>query len=257
MATQSDIRRIIAVEDFLGFTYNGQHSKNFGIVRVSSGNRLKEELPEIVDITQNIEGSDGLLYYGSNYKKRDFTINYAFDGMTAEQKSALQKWLGDGEIHDLEFDERPGVKYQAKVTGKAVLNYIPFEDKEKTIYKGEGTIVFTCYYPFGRQRVEASGSTTYTFDGGDRRMYPKINFNKLASELTIHKASSNGTLLMRVDTSIGKAFTIDCEKFLIYDTDGEIYNSAIKGGDFFSVSPGDALYFSTSPSKIVYDQIYY
>lgn len=261
MVAQSIARRIVIMEGFLGFTYNNKHSKDFGIIRVISGNRMKEDLlPEITDITQNIEGADGLLYYGSNYKKRDFAIEYAFDGMTEAQKKALQKWLGDGQIHELEFDEKPEIKYQAKVTGKATLSHIPFDENGQTIYKGEGTIVFTCYQPFGKKKITATpASNTYTF-GTDsvRAMYPKITFTNLNNELIIRKGTSAGEQLIKIDgNSINKEISIDCEKFLIYDNNGNLYNDTIRSGDFFSVNPGDTLYFSVEPSEIVYNELYY
>ena len=81
---------VMAKEAFLGFTFNGRHSSDFGIVRVINGNRIKEDLfPESADITQNIEGADGTLYYGSNYKKRDFTVDFAFDNMTEATKKYM------------------------------------------------------------------------------------------------------------------------------------------------------------------------
>jgi hypothetical protein len=54
--------------------------------------------------------------------------------------------FGDKKIHPLIFDETPYKTYQAKVTGSSTLKYIPFGDKDfGRIYKGEGTVTFTCY----------------------------------------------------------------------------------------------------------------
>jgi hypothetical protein len=59
----------------------------------------------------------------------------------------LRAFFGDKKIHDLTFDERPYKTYKAKVTGTATLKYIPFDEGEgrERVYKGEGTIQFTCY----------------------------------------------------------------------------------------------------------------
>jgi hypothetical protein len=49
------------------------------------------------------------------------------------------------------FDECPYKIYSAKVTGTATLKYIPFaEGATNRLYKGEGSIQFTCYSPFAR-----------------------------------------------------------------------------------------------------------
>jgi hypothetical protein len=43
--------------------------------------------------------------------------------------------------------------YKAKVTGTATIKHIPFAEGETNrIYKGEGTIQFTCYDPYARSR---------------------------------------------------------------------------------------------------------
>jgi phage-related protein len=46
------------------------------------------------------------------------------------------------------FDEYPYKTYSAKVTGQASLKHIVFELEEGRVYRGEGTIQFTCYYPY-------------------------------------------------------------------------------------------------------------
>jgi hypothetical protein len=67
----------------------------------------------------------------------------------------LKAHFGDKQIHDLIFDETPYKVYSAKVTGTATIKYIPFaEGDTNRLYKGEGTIQFTCYYPFARCRFK-------------------------------------------------------------------------------------------------------
>ena len=143
--------------DFMGFTYGTDaegkpvHSSDLGIVRVSDGSRFNENLlPTIQDKTVQVPGGDGTYYFGSYYTQRQFTINYAFDDLTEEGVKRLKSHFGDKKIHDLVFDERPDRIYSAKVTGTATIKHIPFDSSGKTIYKGEGSIQFTCYYPFAR-----------------------------------------------------------------------------------------------------------
>jgi hypothetical protein len=58
-------------KDFVGFTYNGVHSSDLGIVRVSEGSRFNENLlPTIQDKTVQVQGGDGTYYFGSYYTQR-------------------------------------------------------------------------------------------------------------------------------------------------------------------------------------------
>ena len=133
--------------DYMGFTYGNKHSSDLGIVRVSDGSRFNENLlPTIQDKTVQIPGGDGTYYFGSYYTQRQFSVSFAFDSLTEEQLATLKSHFGDKKIHDLVFDERPYKTYRAKVTGTATLKYIPFGSER--VYKGEGTLQFTCYQPF-------------------------------------------------------------------------------------------------------------
>lgn len=51
-------------------------------------------------------------------------------------------------MSDLIFDEEPYKVYTAKITGNSSLKSIPFEEKGERIYNGEGTLEFTCYWPY-------------------------------------------------------------------------------------------------------------
>ena len=135
--------------DFLGFSYNGVHSSELGIFRTSEGSRFNENLlPTSKDITVQVPGGDGTYYFGSYYSQRNFTISYAFDELTEVQIERLGRIFGDKKIHPLIFDEKPYKTYYAKVTGTTSIKHVPFTIEDQRIYKGEGTIQFTCYQPF-------------------------------------------------------------------------------------------------------------
>lgn len=150
--------------DFIGFTYGGKHSiDDFGIYRTSDGNRYNINLiPQLNDKTADVPGSDGQYYFGSYYKTRQFSISIAFDSLSEELYSSVRNWLNGKEIQELIFDETPYKVYSAKVTGTPQLKVICFEERGQRVYKGEGSIQFTCYYPY-------SHSPTLTKDGKDGR----------------------------------------------------------------------------------------
>ena len=138
------------IGDYIGFTYNNVHSSDLGIVRVSDGSRFNENLlPTIQDKTVQVPGGDGTYFYGSYFTQRQFSVSFAYDSLTEEQIARLKAHFGDKKIHSLVFDERPYKTYQAKVTGTATIKYVPFAEGETNrLYKGEGTIQFTCYQPY-------------------------------------------------------------------------------------------------------------
>lgn len=150
-------------DDYVGFTYNGFHSSDLGIVRTSNGSRYSQNLlPTSQDKTAVRTGADGTMYWGSNYTQTPFSVSYAFDSLTEKQLSQLKVVFGDKGVHDLIFDETPYKVYKAKVTGTAQLEYLAFDEGEVgRIYKGNGTIQFTCFQPYARSRFKFLDETEY------------------------------------------------------------------------------------------------
>ena len=136
--------------DFIGFSFNEHRSESLGIVRVSDGSRYNEDLvPTTQDKTVQVPGGDGFYYFGSDYTQRQFSINIAFDELTEKQFRELQQIFGTKELGKLVFDERPYKYYMVK-SSKPQLKYICFGKDGERIYKGEGTLTFTAYYPFAK-----------------------------------------------------------------------------------------------------------
>lgn len=134
--------------DYIGFSYNNVHSSELGIIRVSEGSRFNENLlPTSKDVTIQVPGGDGTYYFGSYYTQRIINISYAFDSLSEYQLEYIKELFGDKKIHPLVFDEYPYKTYYAKVTGSSTLKHIPFT-QDGRIFKGEGTLQFTCYSPY-------------------------------------------------------------------------------------------------------------
>ena len=143
--------------DFIGFSFGGVSSSKLGIVRVSDGSRYNENLlPTIQDKTVQVPGGDGTYYFGSYYTQRPFNISIAYDSLTEDQVREIKKTFGNKKPQKLIFDESPYKFYWAKCTGTSSLKFICFSDPQDgedlqkgRLYKGEGTLSFTCYDPFG------------------------------------------------------------------------------------------------------------
>ena len=162
--------------DFLGFTFNGYHSYyDLGIIRTSQGARYNEQLtPETTEITQEIPGGDGQYYFNSYDKSRTFDVQIAYDGLKEDKLRMLRNVFNGKVVGDLIFDEKPYKVYSVKVTGTPTLKYIPFNDIDgQRVYKGEGTIQFTAYWPYAHTpNVNTSVSTAIKSGGkfgGDGR----------------------------------------------------------------------------------------
>ena len=158
--------------DFIGFSFNGYRSEELGIVRVSDGSRYDEDLlPTSQDKTVQVPGGDGFYYFGSDYTQRQFSINIAFNELTEAQFRKLQQVFGTKELGKLIFDERPYKYYMVK-SGNPQLKYICFgKEGEPRIYKGEGTLTFTAYYPFAKsvfkflEKTQKEGKEVYVLQG--------------------------------------------------------------------------------------------
>jgi hypothetical protein len=69
--------------------------------------------------------------------------------------NTIKRSWNDKKIHDLIFDETPYKVYSAKMTGNSMLKHLAFTEQDGSrVYRGEGSFVFTCYFPFARSRYE-------------------------------------------------------------------------------------------------------
>ena len=182
--------------DFISFSYNGVHSTDLGIVHVSSSDRYADALlPTIQDKTVQVPGSDGTYFFGSYYTQRPITLNIAFDSVTETQLRKIRTLFGDKKSHPLVFDEEPYKVYYAKVTGTPQYNYICFGNPR--IYKGEGTLTFTCYDPFAHCPNDYKYLSQYTIGVTNTPAWYKYNnkseWNLSAGLLTTQGAYDNFT----------------------------------------------------------------
>ena len=172
--------------DFTGFSFDGIHSSDLNIVRVSEGDRYKESLlPDFDDNTLAIPGRDGEFYFGSNYKNKPINLSIAFDSITEKNLRQIQQLFSTRKACKLIFDERPYKVYTARISQPIELEYICFDEKlrlldtprpgvrmvtengervretvipykddlegrTRHVYKGEGSIEFVCSNPFAQ-----------------------------------------------------------------------------------------------------------
>lgn len=268
--------------DFIGFSYNGYHSSDLGILRTSSGSRYKVNLlPTMQDKTATRAGVDGTMYWGSNYTQTPFSVNYAFDGLTQEELGNLRVVFGDKGVHELVFDETPYKVYKAKVTGTAQIEYLAFDEGEtRRLYKGNGTLTFTCYDPYARNPKgkkfldkfddenkdewkdasrmlelqnnydKLSGAVIPVYNAGDIETHFKLTVPFLNGKINCTGIYITGSELLFKNGIEQKgsdaAVVIDTAINLLEGVDGagsktgNIYNEYLTGGDFFKLPKGES-----------------
>ena len=186
--------------DFIGFSFNGYRSEELGIVRVSDGSRYDEDLlPTSQDKTVQVPGGDGFYYFGSDYTQRQFSINIAFDELTEAQFRKLQQVFGTKELGKLIFDERPYKYYMVK-SGNPQLKYICFgKERDPRIYKGEGTLTFTAYYPFAKsvfkflEKTQKEGKEVYVLQSTYSNIEEWAEASGMKAQSALDKVPKNPT----------------------------------------------------------------
>ena len=143
-----DELRPIKHSDMVGFYFGDYHTSQFGLVRVSSGNRYTEYLfPTLKTNTVDNNSIDGSLYFGTNKSTRTFQIDLAFDSVTEDDLRDIKEWLTG--VHPLIFDERPYVAYTCTLNSAPQIKFLTFNENGNRVYKGEMSITFISYLPYG------------------------------------------------------------------------------------------------------------
>lgn len=193
--------------DFIGFTFDGIHSSELGIVRVSGGDRYEEALvPSLSLKTTNVPGGDGSYYFGTNYTQRNINLQIAFDSLTQQQFMRLISVFGTKKISTLIFDENPYKVYNVKISSEPKLNYICFDEDNKRVYKGEGTISLVSLSPYAYSRYKYREDYTLEnipeWKGNDT--FDFINLDEWIDASGIRTKMYNGEEYDKYDINTGK-----------------------------------------------------
>lgn len=144
-------------DEFVAFSFGDFDSAGFGtgntnkIYRVGDSDKYTINLaPPMNDIVTDIPGGDGQYYFGTLHKPKVFTVNFVFDNLNDSGIAAMKTAFGGKELKQLRFAEEKNQVYIAKVTGQPNIKVVPFDVGSVTIYKGEGTVEFTAYWPYAK-----------------------------------------------------------------------------------------------------------
>lgn len=197
--------------DFIGFTFNGTHSSDLGIVRTSNGSRYNSNLlPSSSDQTVAVPGGDGVYFFGTNYQTRVFQLQIASDEISETQLRQIQQTWGDKEIHELIFDEAPYKVYMAKCTNMPQFNFICFDENNQRVYKGEGSVEFTCYYPYAKSRYKFLSEYTHKDQNDRYDNVPEWNSNEVVlGDQMLHNHHLLGNDHIDIESSMVDLCNID------------------------------------------------
>ena len=262
--------------DFLGFQLGNVHSSQLNITRVSNGDRYTEGLtPDLKDSKAEVPGGDGTYYWDSFYTQKTFVIDFAFDDLRDEDLRRLKQALSFKGLQKLTFDETPYKYYWVKCSAAPSLKYICFDHYEVRVYKGEGSVTFVAYYPYGisTKPVIVNGALKgKVLNPGDLPTDVKIfySMSDAASltkvEMLNSKEQSVGKLNFSELTQLGsdEYICIDTKTHLVeglnseMEKTGNLYNKFITSGDFFQLPLG-VHYISSNVAfeKAEFSSLYY
>jgi predicted phage tail component-like protein len=134
---------------FLGFTINGIHSSQLGIVRTYDKEyELKQA--SFSDETQEREGRDGEDWYGTLLGSKEIPISFAYYGLTEYQLSQIKKLFNTKKPIPLILDEEPHKTWMVYSDSSATRSYIGFEMNGDRYYNGEGQVTFVSHSPYAK-----------------------------------------------------------------------------------------------------------
>ena len=134
---------------FLGFTINGIHSSQLGIVRTYDKEyELKQA--SFSDETQEREGRDGEDWYGTLLGNKEIPISFAYYGLTEYQLSQIKKLFNIKKPIPLILDEEPHKTWMVYSGSGATRSYIGFEMNGDRYYNGDGQVTFVSHSPYAK-----------------------------------------------------------------------------------------------------------
>lgn len=202
-------------------------------------------------------------------------IDFAFDKLTDKDFNSLKRMFSFKGLKRLILDEEPYKYYMVRPSQPPSLSYVCFDEpySESTeenkiwaetkigenlrrIYKGEGSVQFTAYYPYARAInpvtiTYTEGNTgTEVWNPGDLPAELEFTYSlvALSSTLNLRIRNSEGEqlfsinpitpvtgdthLLINTHTQLLEGLDTDLQKT------GNLYNRFIRQGDFPALQPG-------------------
>lgn len=256
-------------DDFIAFAFGDFISNKFGddgqcvIYRISNSGRFDSELsPSMQDKVVDVPNGDGQYYFGTYHKAKVFNVNFVFDNLTNDGLRKLKQAFTGKEMRQLVFAEESNKVYMAKVTGQPTIKTMCFDETYtvttgegdeavttthiREVYRGEGSVQFTAYWPYGRGVTYVDNTIESTIDKGKKIALAKNTITTIVSlsnigDIPAHfvfEAPKEAKISKLVFGSGDSAVTIEGENITYWDSKTGI----IKSEDKIIAYSGDGLY---------------
>jgi hypothetical protein len=178
-------------------------------------------------------------------------LNFAYDDLRDEDLRKLRQVFGYKGVQPIIFDEFPYKKYMVKITAPPQFKYICFDFQDVRLYKGEGSVQLTAFYPYATATFSPSinNSTEGIINNvGDLSAQLKIYYTNAPTSITLKDLKDNelGKITFKTFSfEDGDAYIlVDSRTHLIEGLDntfnktGNLYNKYIDTGYFFDAPVG-------------------
>jgi hypothetical protein len=146
----------IRYQDFIDFTFDGLSITEFGMAAIMEGSRYSANLaPSFSNVIDNVNGKDGVDYYGTEVESLSISFTVMGDNITARQLNNFKQHFVPGKIGKLTTNEESYKYCYATLDKVPIFNFIPFDtittingvDYPDILYKGDISLDFIVYDP--------------------------------------------------------------------------------------------------------------
>ena len=220
-----------------GFTYNGQHSSNFGLIMRSRNRAL---LPAAGDTFKEIPGREGSYLFPGTFQDRfiqlDCWLREASLIALKAKARQIAAWLRTADWAPLTFDDEPDKYYRAKIADQVDLTQIAG--------LGRFAVSFRCLpLAYGTEVTEIFVNDLAVVNNlGTCEALPvfTVTFMAAAGEWTV----TLGTKYIRVihDFEAGDTLEVNCDTGAVLINGFRALNKLDwQNSQFFSLSPGESI----------------
>ena len=148
-------------KQFISFSYGGKNIEEFDLLVVFKSDRLEKGIyAPFNDTTTEQAELDGQMFWASNFRANNLTLNLATDGMTSAQLEEFKRWFQPGIEKELILSEHHNRAILARVAEVPQISLLPFEKKitvkigdqemetSTSLYKGEIVLDFVMDDPY-------------------------------------------------------------------------------------------------------------
>lgn len=259
-------------DDFIAFAFGDFNSKGIDpntegcVYRTSDGDRYNINLsPQLTDITAEVPGGDGQYFFGTQHKTKVFDVSFAFDNLIEEDLRKLKQAFDGKEVKQLCFAEDCTFStnyknykiYNAKVTGQPTIKAVCFDESHEVtqddqtiteirkVYKGEGTVQFTAYWPYAFETVSPTQPSSQISNGANSPSFRMMNSGDVPTSFVFSSKIDgvNKITLTKGSTVLAEIAANDIRYWdsktgIVKDSNGIIYYS---GCGIFEIPVGDTV----------------